>query len=551
MRGDSSQSALATVLRADVAARALLMLALALELLRMIASGRAGMRHFTDDAYYYAIVARNVAETGRATFDGVGLTSGFHPLLLGIEVLLLRMLGPDAPPSAQYAVLLAFVCGLFAATLGAVALWRRARLRDERERVLHACLLAVLALFATRDHARIFLMGMETVLTFPLWILAAAFVWRGRYAAAGVSAAALALARLDAAVFVVAPLAACVAFGARRAPRVAAARVAWLVGPTALAVGAYMLFGWLAFGHAMPIHGRLKSTFPIPNPQLSQVVGTIFSLGGIYRYKPLGALLAMLAGVTLLALAPRERAALRSAGFACAALCAAQLASFLLFQRWAKPIPPWYWGLPLLGAGLSLTIGAACHLAERSALRLAALAAAAALLTNVVVTGRVLTQLRAVTEAQAKEPGEELVAFMRSLPDDAIFAATDCGNMAFWSDRRVVNLDGLVNDDAYQRVLRDGALTPYLRERARYLTIGVWDRPDVQRKVEPMYANSIAPDAVDGRYEHVSFQGYSYLYGVNSEPIALPRTAEVFRSSTWKRGAVVLRYLVFDLQQVP
>lgn len=42
----------------------------------------------TDDSYYYYQIARGVSETGRLTFDGDTLASGFHPLWMAICVLL-------------------------------------------------------------------------------------------------------------------------------------------------------------------------------------------------------------------------------------------------------------------------------------------------------------------------------------------------------------------------------------------------------------------------------------------------------------------------------
>lgn len=37
-----------------------------------------------DDAFFYFQIARNIAETGRASFDGTDLTNGFHPLWMGL-----------------------------------------------------------------------------------------------------------------------------------------------------------------------------------------------------------------------------------------------------------------------------------------------------------------------------------------------------------------------------------------------------------------------------------------------------------------------------------
>ena len=33
-----------------------------------------------DDAYYYLVIARNIAHSGVSTFDQQSLTNGYHPL---------------------------------------------------------------------------------------------------------------------------------------------------------------------------------------------------------------------------------------------------------------------------------------------------------------------------------------------------------------------------------------------------------------------------------------------------------------------------------------
>lgn len=40
-----------------------------------------------DDAYYYLVTAKNIAATGRSTFDGQSLTNGYHPLWMIVLVL--------------------------------------------------------------------------------------------------------------------------------------------------------------------------------------------------------------------------------------------------------------------------------------------------------------------------------------------------------------------------------------------------------------------------------------------------------------------------------
>ena len=58
---------------------------------------------FTDDAYYYAVIARNLAATGKLTFDGVSGTNGFHPLLLLLEAGVAGLLPESLSPGSFYA----------------------------------------------------------------------------------------------------------------------------------------------------------------------------------------------------------------------------------------------------------------------------------------------------------------------------------------------------------------------------------------------------------------------------------------------------------------
>ena len=57
-------------------------------------------------------------------------------------------------------------------------------------------------------------------------------------------------------------------------------------------------------------------------------------------------------------------------------------------------------------------------------------------------------------------------------PRDAVFAMTDCGTFGYFSDRRVVNLDGLVNSLEYQEYGRDGRLAEFLAKcRVKYIMV--------------------------------------------------------------------------------
>ena len=48
-----------------------------------------------DDAYYYLVIARHIAETGASTFDGQALSNGYHPLWMVVLVLQNLITGPS------------------------------------------------------------------------------------------------------------------------------------------------------------------------------------------------------------------------------------------------------------------------------------------------------------------------------------------------------------------------------------------------------------------------------------------------------------------------
>ncbi len=63
---------------------------------QQLTAGANGISHFIDDAFYYLIIARNFAQTGVPTFDGMHATNGFHPLWMLLLAAMHRIVGPDA-----------------------------------------------------------------------------------------------------------------------------------------------------------------------------------------------------------------------------------------------------------------------------------------------------------------------------------------------------------------------------------------------------------------------------------------------------------------------
>jgi hypothetical protein len=127
------------------------------------------------------------------------------------------------------------------------------------------------------------------------------------------------------------------------------------------------------------------------------------------------------------------------------------------------------------------------------------------------------------------------------LPAEAVIAGTDVGALAFWTGRRVVNLDGVMNDFEFQKTLRDRKLADYLRRQGvTHIGTALWDADQTYtaRPTEPMYRHQIDPDATHGRpYDCHWFYVHSYVYRVDSDRICLPAAAEVFVNEAGRRTA--------------
>jgi hypothetical protein len=118
----------------------------------------------------------------------------------------------------------------------------------------------------------------------------------------------------------------------------------------------------------------------------------------------------------------------------------------------------------------------------------------------------------------------------KHLPPDSVCAMKDAGNMG-WFGPPTVNLDGLVNNMAYQEALRDRRLAEYLRASGVTHLVQHTFLPD-ERHLR-LDAPLTMPDLQAARYETARLSFFSQRYGVFSDPLALRRADEVYRSPVY------------------
>jgi hypothetical protein len=116
---------------------------------------------------------------------------------------------------------------------------------------------------------------------------------------------------------------------------------------------------------------------------------------------------------------------------------------------------------------------------------------------------------------------------------DAVFAMKDSGCFGYFSERRTINLDGMVNDFEYQRYLRDGSLDEYLKEN------------EVDYFVQHAFWFGDTP-VNSGDYEEYSLYLPSRIYRGGGDVITVKKGQEVYRSDYYNpRGNEPTRVIIW------
>lgn len=478
-----------------------------------------------DDAFYYFKIARNVAKGYGFSFDTINLTNGFQPLwmyLLLIPAYITRQMHVEVFP--RVALVYQAMLLLVAVVLLHKALVQRCNLPA----VLMGDTLALVM------GSWLFVNGMETTTVFLVFTGIVWYLSRQvgdspgtvYFALVGVLSGLLFLSRLDN-VFILLTWMVGHAL-LRKQSGMLWSHLLLLAGTVGLVTAPYLLYNHIAFGDWVPISGKLKSSFPrVEHPDLSRVPLQFY----------LVLVICLLAVLWLWRKMEQPRMLLLflltwSAGSWVHAL------HTVLFMKWA--VFKWhfasYW--------MPLTVIAPLLLTQWQQSRYATPAYLAGI---VVWIAAVLSLGQFFWQAWRGEemPNWHRVGYRAALwarqntPPQAVFAMKDCGVFGYYSDRRVVNLDGVVNNSELQTYLHRQQLGRYLaRKGVRFL---------VQHAVhERSRAVENAPAVARGVYEQTTIRYVSQLYGTVSDAIPLRREQERFRQQA-REGV----YLIWELESTP
>ncbi|GIV16767.1 MAG: hypothetical protein KatS3mg022_2202 [Armatimonadota bacterium] len=478
-----------------------------------------------DDAFYYFKIARNFVKGYGFSFDAINPTNGYQPLwmyLLLIPAYITREMHVEVFP--RVALVYQAILLLLAVVLLHSAMIQRCNLP------------AVLTgdAFTLVLGLRLFVNGMETTTVFLVF---ASIIWylsrqtadppgTTYFALVGLLSGILFLSRLDSVFILLAWMVGHALL--RKQLGMRWSHLLLMAGMVGLVAAPYLLYNYVIFGDWMPISGRLKSSFPrVEHPDLFRVplqfylvlVICLFATLWLWRKieQPRMLLLFLLAW---------------SAGSWVHAL------HTVLFMKWA--VFNWhfssYW--------VPLTTVVPLLLTRWQPSRYTTLVYLAGMMVWIAITlllGRLFWQAWRGEEI----PNWHRVGYRAALwarqntPASAVFAMKDCGVFGYYSDRRVVNLDGVVNNRELQMYLHQQQLARYLaRKGVRFL---------VQHAVhERSTAVEDASSVAMGAYERTSIRYVSRLYGTVSDAIPLQRKQERFRQQA-REGV----YLIWELRSAP
>ena len=441
-----------------------------------------------DDAYYYFGVARSLASGAGSTFDGIHATNGYHPLWAWMLVPVLRVFD-DPDTGVRAAGALWFL--LAAASTVAIAWAVRPRSGAAGAAVAAAVfgLHPFLGLALERPN------GLET----PLYALAVAVAiglferaggepsWISTVAV-GFAAGFAALARLDGAFLAVAIA---TLYLLRRGATGRIRRAALVGGIAAAMIAPFLLWNTVRFDSPMPVSGRIVSLGAAKEREALGGVGSpaFWKRRAAYAVHDIPGAVARVGVERIPGSEPLRRGVLpalllmafwlsavgwglhrRNAGGTISSDALAALTLFALLHYAAYAFWLWtggevryrlYYFLPqwmTFAAGVGACVGRGRSRANRGWV------AVAGTVILAVHTGLAVRDRDAYQDVSDRPLTQSFVyGWVRQhLPDGAVLGARDAGKLGWFSGRKVVNLDGLINDQELVAAIREGREADYV-----------------------------------------------------------------------------------------
>jgi hypothetical protein len=421
-----------------------------------------------DDAIFYQQIAWNIVRTGVSTFNRVTPTNGYHPLWMLINVAAMWIVGGHRA-AGLYAVLT-----IETVILAIAVLWYRRlskRLRLDRSFIGISFLVAFCATS---------FWGMESHLS--LMLITCSGIWflksseddsAGVMICFGAVLGLLILARLDEVFYAGAAL----VFASFRGSLWKSLGRALISGATACAlVIPYLVFNYTKFGHVEPISGAIKGSFP-------QITGRFENLGGLGQMCAVAAVLGLALSFTD-GLSDSAKRLIR-------AICTGvllQSAYIVMFTHGTAS--HWYYVLGIFEVAMVadatvVAIAERVTPAFRDTLGYATKVAAIVIVTGGLARGWLesvglnVNPLNSTTVSRLQDSSglrfeQSLANWMNAnIPEGSTILVADFpGRLAFYTDFRIVPLDGLVNDYDYNDEIVKGGISRFMARNDIHYYLG-------------------------------------------------------------------------------
>lgn len=480
--------------------------------------------HTFDDAFYYLKVAYNIAHGYGSTFDRINLTNGYQPLWIGFIIPIYGVI-----EDRYLALRLVNILQIAIVSVSVLIIFRTVKANLS----LYAAAL-IIPLFFWRRFTVLYIGGVESALvilalSILCWFLTTQRLFddpdppKASWFKTGLLFGILLTARLDYICFLAAfylCLWTRTLFDEQLSWRTKVVRMLRslqaLLAVLAIIL-AYFSLNFSEFGHVLPISAALKSSFPFPS-----ATPGYWNLSFVYlEYL----VIVVLCGVFMLVSTARpngpslnRRNPLHSSTVWLSVGTILHYGAITLFQEWGLYL--WYFAGYIVTFAVIASVGIAWAAGvlgrATSGARLATSWLSLALLLFTVVLSHWYNFQRAGQQhtATAADYDYEASLWMdRHLPSDSVVAMVDAGVTGYFSNLRVVNLDGLANSYDYQEYLRRGDLLGYLdRIGARYII------------------RAYNHDILATNYSCFRYDIEGYLYKVTGGQIVLCKDHETFRS---------------------
>ena len=476
-----------------------------------------------DDASYYFKIAENLAMGKWLTFDSLHMTNGVHPLWLVFitPAFWLEHLGYDR----EFIVRLIFIMQTVLHITTGLVFYRIIRSITNENSALFISVLFILIIIVR------FTNGLETTLFFFCLVLFIKFLLKTEgskgWLPVGLFAGICTLSRLDF-VFLIPALYSVVTmdYFFKKSLFPFKSLVNFTVGYFII-LFPYLLYNKLEFGFIIPVSGYMKSGLNLSLPDaaanftfLNKAYIVVYPLAIIYL---------------IFYLSRRNQTHMiysikMKYRFIISVLCITVLLHSIhtaFFMKWG--IFGWHFALYPVTALLVMAEFIHFILDKIPRIKMPLI---------YTVTALALLFILIRSNSYKKFPGgwneESYHAAMwakKSTTAETVFAMKDAGHFAFFSGRKVINLDGLVNSFSYQDVLKEKRLNEYLL------------RNNVQYIVQHAFPGR--NDIVINGYGEFSFPYFSHMYNTWSDPLLLSKKNEVYRSGIYNHGGENMVFLIW------